>query len=100
MKHKIGDTIKLLEVKKVGKLEIYVKEVKRAGKKWREYSFAANNCEDCPMGWEDRGYEGECNDCGCLFDHDFRVPLWKCLLPDWVLARIAKRIKRRWEDYG
>ena len=23
-------------------------------------------CESCPAGWEDRSYEGECNDCGCL----------------------------------
>ena len=23
------------------------------------------NCENCPAGWEDRGYEGECYDCGC-----------------------------------
>ena len=23
-------------------------------------------CEKCPAGWEDRSYEGECNDCGCL----------------------------------
>ena len=23
-------------------------------------------CENCPAGWEDRSYEGECNDCGCL----------------------------------
>ena len=24
------------------------------------------NCEYCPAGWEDRSFEGECNDCGCL----------------------------------
>ncbi len=23
-------------------------------------------CENCPLGWEERGYEGECYDCGCM----------------------------------
>ena len=27
-------------------------------------------CETCPAGWEDRSYEGECNDCGCrIYGH-------------------------------
>jgi len=28
-------------------------------------------CENCPAAWEDRSYEGECNDCGCrIMGHD------------------------------
>lgn len=28
-------------------------------------------CEFCPAAWEDRSYEGECNDCGCrIMGHD------------------------------
>lgn len=27
-------------------------------------------CENCPAGWENRSYEGECNDCGCqIYGH-------------------------------
>ena len=28
------------------------------------------DCEYCPLGWEIRGYEGECYDCGCMVDED------------------------------
>ena len=48
-------------------------------------------CEDCPMGWDDMSYEGECNDCGCYFNYDFNVPRWKCILPRWVKNLIKKR---------
>ena len=51
------------------------------------------DCEHCPMGWEDRSYEGECNDCGCLFDYDFNVPIWKCMLPRWLKNIILKHKK-------
>lgn len=51
-------------------------------------------CEDCPACWEDRSYEGECNDCGCLImGHDiFRDP---CRLSR---ATIEKRLQQL-EDY-
>ena len=40
----------------------------------------------------------ECDDCGCLFDYDFRVPIWKCMLPRWIKNIIAKSALRRFED--
>ena len=55
------------------------------------------DCGNCPMSWEDRSYEGECNDCGCLFDYDFNVSTWKCMLPKWIKRMIAKRIKKKGE---
>lgn len=64
-------------------------------KDWTEVSLWYDcDCENCPMGWEDRGYEGECNDCGCLFDNDFNVPIWKCMLPNWIKQKIAKRKRK------
>lgn len=51
-------------------------------------------CENCPAGWEDRSYEGECNDCGCLimgrdiFKDDCRLSR----------AEIDRRLKQL-EDY-
>lgn len=48
------------------------------------------NCEDCPMGWEESSYEGECEDCGCLFNYSFDVPIWKCMLPRWIKRIIIK----------
>jgi hypothetical protein len=36
-----------------------------AMKKWREMIIIAE-CENCPLGWEERGYEGECYDYGCM----------------------------------
>lgn len=51
-------------------------------------------CENCPAGWEDRSYEGECYDCGCLilghdmFDEHCRLSM----------AEIERRLKQL-EDY-
>ena len=28
------------------------------------------DCEYCPLGWDERGYEGECYDYGCLVNED------------------------------
>lgn len=69
---------------------------------WKRYTeiycWYDNDCENCPMGWETRSYEGECDDCGCLFDYDFKVPIWKCMLPNWIKGKIAKhkRKENRW----
>ena len=49
-------------------------------------------------GGKQEAYEGECDDCGCLFDYDFRVPIWKCMLPRWIKNIIAKSALRRFED--
>ena len=37
----------------------------RAMRKWSEMQLQAD-CEYCPLGWEERGYEGECYACGCM----------------------------------
>lgn len=57
------------------------------------------DCEYCPMGWEDRGYEGECKDCGCLFNYEFNVPIWKCMLPRWLKKIILNQKYKREELY-
>ena len=61
---------------------------------WKHYTTINGwydcDCGDCPMGWEERNYEGACDDCGCLFDYDFNVPIWKCMLPDWIKKLIIK----------
>jgi len=44
------------------------------------------------MGWDSFSYEGECEDCGCCFNYEFDVPIWKCALPDWV-KKIIKKMK-------
>lgn len=48
-------------------------------------------CENCPAGWEDRGYEGECYDCGCVIYGDF----YDCNLSE---KEIRKRLKQ-WDEY-
>lgn len=53
-----------------------------------------SDCENCPLGWESRSYEGECEDCGCFFDHDFNVPKWKCMLPNFVKKIYLRRKER------
>ena len=50
-----------------------------------------NDCEECPAGWEDRGYEGECYDCGCIIYGEADG----CRL---TRAEITKRL-RQWEEY-
>lgn len=51
------------------------------------------DCEHCPCGWEDRSYEGECNDCGCyLSKKGYEVaPVWKCMLPNWIKNIVRSR---------
>lgn len=91
--------------KSVGNMKItsvrYGKPIKDSDK-WEHYTeitcWYDRNCENCPMGWEDRGYEGECDDCGCLFNHDFNVPAWKCMLPRWIKNIIVKLKLRRYKD--
>lgn len=64
--------------------------------KWEHYTEVScwydNDCENCPCGWEIRSYEGECGDCGCLFDKNggFNVAAWKCMLPKWIKRLFAK----------
>ena len=95
---RILKTHKRIEVNKsIGNIKItsmhYSKPIENS-KEWENYTnincWYDCDCENCPMGWEDMSYEGECNDCGCLFDHDFKVPIWKCMLPEWIKKLIVK----------
>lgn len=76
---------------RIGDTESYKIEYIQNGKKIVKRGLEPD-CEHCCMGWEDRGYEGECNDCGCCFNYEFDVPIWKCVLPYWV-KRLIKKIK-------
>lgn len=54
-----------------------------------------NDCKYCPCCWEDRSYEGECNDCGCWLARKCHEepPIIICMLPYWVknmLLRLRK----------
>lgn len=51
---------------------------------WNKIELVAE-CEYCPLGWEERGYEGECYDYGCYVNDD----------KEWCL----KPFKQRWEKY-
>lgn len=52
------------------------------------------NCEYCPAGWEERSYEGECYDFGCIIKgHEMCDD--NCRLSK---AEIEKRLKE-WKDY-
>ncbi len=57
--------------------------------------FGNFECENCPLSWEDRSYEGECDDCGCLVYKDLYEggkPI--CHLPMWIKRAIAE-VKQR-----
>ncbi|MBO7713930.1 MAG: hypothetical protein J6S85_10200 [Methanobrevibacter sp.] len=79
---------------KIGDVEFYISKYWQDKKEIKKISHDCD-CENCVMGWEIRSYEGECEDCGCCFDYDFNVPLWKCLLPTWIKKRIKKA--KRWD---
>ena len=62
-------------------------------KDWTELCLWYDNiCENCPCGWENRSYEGECEDCGCYIskDGDFSAPTLVCMLPNWVKGILLK----------
>lgn len=51
-------------------------------------------CENCPAGWEERSYEGECQDCGCLImGHDLFFD--DC----WISISEAQKRIRQLKDY-
>lgn len=78
----------------------YSKPIKNSNK-WEQYTEVScwydEDCENCPCGWESGSYEGECDDCGCLFDKKggFDVPVWKCMLPRWIKNIIARHYKNK-----
>lgn len=80
--------------KKIRNVSIYTVSCSdpRKNRRWTDlHIWYERNCEYCPLAWEDRSYEGECEDCGCLFDKDFNVPIWKCMLP----KRLKEIIKHK-----
>src|SRR5574344_2764943 len=95
---RILKTHKRIEINKsIGNIKItsmHYSEPIENSKEWENYTnincWYDCDCENCPMGWEDMSYEGECNDCGCLFDHNFKVPIWKCMLPEGIKKLIVK----------
>jgi len=60
------------------------------------------SCDKCPLAWEDRTYEGECNDAGCHGScGDFVTNIW-CFLPKfmgkiklWMLNRSERKYYER-----
>lgn len=67
-------------------------------KEWSEvHCWYDCDCENCPCGWESRGYEGECDDCGCMMSKsgDLDAPVWKCMLPRWIKNIVRKRKERK-----
>ena len=65
-------------------------------KHWTElHCWYECDCEHCPLSWEDRSYEGECNDCGCCVaecGNDYPKTMLICMLPNWI-KRILLRYK-------
>ncbi len=78
---------------KIGDLKPYKWTEGKNGKRINHYGFEPD-CENCPMGWDVFSYEGECQDCGCYFNYDFDVPLWKCALPHWIKKIILKKLRK------
>jgi len=61
----------------------------KAMKIWNEFVLQAD-CEYCPLGWEERSYEGECYDCGCFVKEN----------KDWCNKKYSERLEKSKEfDY-
>lgn len=53
------------------------------------------DCENCPLSWEDRSYEGDC-DCGCMAYGDYLGGAkFICRLPQFIKRKITKWKQRR-----
>lgn len=48
------------------------------------------DCETCPFSWEDIGYEGECNDCGCDVYGDLYGDKLICYFLNFIKRMIRK----------
>lgn len=55
------------------------------------------HCEDCPLSWEERGYE-DC-DAGCLLYEDLYEGSPGCYLPLFVKKLIKRHIERKRDHY-
>lgn len=64
-------------------------------KDWTElHCWYEPNCECCPLSWEERGYEGECYDCGCCmaeYNQDYPKTELICMLPNWIKKILLRR---------
>ncbi len=56
------------------------------------------DCENCSLSWEDRSYEGECNDCGCLVYGDLYGNKFLCRFPEFIKWKIAKRKQKKIDE--
>lgn len=54
-----------------------------------------HDCETCPLSWEDRGYEGECYDCGCVVYGDLYGDKLICHFPDFIKRMIRKSADKK-----
>lgn len=63
-------------------------------KNWTElHCWYECDCENCPLSWETRNYEGDCN-CGCYMaepGEDCPKSLLICMLPRWIKKIIYKK---------
>lgn len=55
----------------------------------------SHDCETCPLSWEDRGYEGECYDCGCIVYGDLYGDKLICYFPDFIKRMIRKSADKK-----
>lgn len=79
---------------RIGDTESYKIEYIQNGKKIVKRGLEPD-CEHCCMGWEDRGYEGECNDCGCYMakrGNDYPKTMLICMLPRWIKKIFLKKV--------
>lgn len=53
-----------------------------------------HDCETCPLSWEDRGYEGECN-CGCVVYGDLYGNKVICHMLDSIKYSLRKCLDRK-----
>lgn len=55
------------------------------------------DCADCVLGWEELDYEGDCNDCGCMYYSNPCGNGFVCGLPTCIKS-VIHRIKKREKD--
>lgn len=55
----------------------------------------SHDCETCPLSWEDRGYEGECYDCGCIVYDDLYGDKLICHFPEFIKRMIRKSADKK-----
>ena len=79
-------------------LESYLDYGKKFGTYKKKY-YWHRVCEDCPFSWESRGYEGECDDWGCMAhkkNSQYMANPIMCYMPRWI-KRLIKKVKR-WNE--